>query len=93
MNWDTEAEKIIEEIPLPPIMGRFARMDAERRAIHEQVMQVIEPDICALQISTEEEISGILTEEQLLTLEEYKGNRSDRRGGRGHEPLDCSAYQ
>ena len=33
MNWVTEAEKIIEEIPLPPIMGRFARMDAERRAL------------------------------------------------------------
>ena len=33
MNWDAEAEKIIEEIPLPPIMGRFARMDAERRAM------------------------------------------------------------
>ncbi|MBM4310519.1 MAG: 4Fe-4S dicluster domain-containing protein [Deltaproteobacteria bacterium] len=33
MNWDAEAEKIIEEIPLPPIMGRFARMDAERRAL------------------------------------------------------------
>ena len=33
MNWDSEAEKIIEEIPLPPIMGRFARMDAERRAM------------------------------------------------------------
>ncbi len=32
MEWDSEAEKIIEEIPLPPIMGRFARMDAERRA-------------------------------------------------------------
>ncbi len=33
MNWDNEAEKIIENIPLPPIMGRFARMDAERRAL------------------------------------------------------------
>ena len=33
MEWDAEAEKIIEEIPLPPIMGRFARLDAERRAL------------------------------------------------------------
>ena len=33
MNWDNEAEKIIENIPLPPIMGRFARMDAERRVL------------------------------------------------------------
>ena len=33
MDWDSEAEKIIELIPLPPIMGRFARMDAERRAM------------------------------------------------------------
>jgi len=33
MNWDAEAEKIIDEIPLPPIMARFARMDAERRAL------------------------------------------------------------
>lgn len=35
MNWDKEAEKIIDEIPLPPIMGRFARMDAERRAMQK----------------------------------------------------------
>jgi ferredoxin len=33
VNWEIEAEKIIENIPLPPIMGRFARMDAERRAL------------------------------------------------------------
>jgi ferredoxin len=33
VNWENEAEKIIENIPLPPIMGRFARMDAERRAL------------------------------------------------------------
>ena len=38
-------------------------------------------------------IAGILTNDQLVTLQEYKDTRTGRRGGRGHEPLDCSAYQ
>ena len=32
MNWDEEALKIVEEIPLPPIIAHYAKMDAERRA-------------------------------------------------------------
>ncbi len=32
MDWDTEALKIVEEIPLPPMISHFAKMDAERRA-------------------------------------------------------------
>ncbi len=44
MNWDAEAEKIIEEIPLPPIMGRFARMDAERRAL-QRGLDTVSPAI------------------------------------------------
>lgn len=32
MDWDTEARKIVEEIPLPPMIAHFAKMDAERRA-------------------------------------------------------------
>jgi Pyruvate/2-oxoacid:ferredoxin oxidoreductase delta subunit len=32
MNWETQALKIIEAIPLPPIMSHLAKMDAKRRA-------------------------------------------------------------
>ena len=49
MNWDDEAEKIIEEIPLPPIMGRFARMDAERRALQRGLDTVTVPIVKAVE--------------------------------------------
>ena len=32
MDWDKEAVKIVEEIPLPPMIAHFAKMDAVRRA-------------------------------------------------------------
>lgn len=32
MEWDREAREIVEAIPLPPMIARFAIMDAERRA-------------------------------------------------------------
>jgi len=44
MNWDAEAEKIVEQIPLPPIMGRFARMDAERRAL-QRGLATVTPEV------------------------------------------------
>jgi len=49
VNWDTEAEKIIEDIPLPPIMGRFARMDAERRAMQRGFDTVTAPIVKAVE--------------------------------------------
>jgi len=49
VNWDTEAEKSIEEIPLPPIMGRFARMDAERRALQRDLDTVTVPIVKAVE--------------------------------------------
>jgi len=32
MEWDDEAVKIVDDIPLPPVIARYAKMDAERRA-------------------------------------------------------------
>ncbi len=32
MEWEKEAEKIVENIPLPPMIAHYARMDAVRRA-------------------------------------------------------------
>jgi dissimilatory sulfite reductase (desulfoviridin) alpha/beta subunit len=32
MEWKEEALKIVEEIPLPPMIAQYAKMDAERRA-------------------------------------------------------------
>jgi Fe-S-cluster-containing hydrogenase component 2 len=40
MEWDKEAREIVEAIPLPPMIARFAIMDAERRAQKKGQMRV-----------------------------------------------------
>lgn len=44
MKWHAGAEKIIEQIALPPIMARFARMDAERRAL-QRGLDTVTPEV------------------------------------------------
>ena len=69
-------------------------LDIERNALREEMQAQMEPELCRLQISTEREIATILTAEQLIQLEEKKGQRDGkRRGRRGMENLDCSAYE
>lgn len=40
MQWDKEAEAIIENMAIPPMMAGFARLDAERRALHKGLGEV-----------------------------------------------------
>ena len=70
-------------------------VDQERRALHEQAFQQIEPEICALQQNVKTEIENILTEEQLAVLEARKNNREGDRFGRSWRGMhmDCSAYE
>jgi len=70
--------------------------DAEREALHQAIMKQMEPEICGLQVSTEQEIRNILTEDQLAAMEASRRERAgkrDRRFGRGFGDLDCSAYE
>ena len=34
MKWDKEAEQIAEMLPIPPMMGPYARLHAEKAARH-----------------------------------------------------------
>lgn len=71
-------------------------VDQERQILHDKTMELMAPEICDLQLRTESEIAGILTEEQWALMEEKKAARAEkgkRRGHRGMDDLDCSAYE
>ena len=40
MHWDSEAERIIDNMAIPPVMAGFARLDAERRAMQAGLASV-----------------------------------------------------
>ena len=44
MRWEKEAEEIVENMAVPPMMARFARLDAERRA-WQKGLEMITPAI------------------------------------------------
>jgi len=70
--------------------------DVEREALHQQIIEQMEPELCGLQLSTEADIRNILTEDQLASMQEMKQERErrrDGRSGRGMGNLDCSAYE
>jgi Spy/CpxP family protein refolding chaperone len=64
---------------------------AEREALHAQIMESLGPEICALRESTEAEILAILTPEQAAAFQQMTQERAGRRHAR-HDPpaLDCS---
>ena len=65
--------------------------EAEREALHGQVMNTYQPEICALRQTTEAEIRAILTADQIVALEQLQEQRAGRREGRRGPPrLDCS---
>ena len=77
------------------LLELFQAVDEERRAMHEQTMELMKPQICELQLATRAELKVILDEEQLAQLEEMKASResdNDRRKWRGMHDLDCSAF-
>ena len=72
----------------------FQAVDEERRAMHEQTMELMKPQICELKLATQAELEGILDEVQLAELEEMKAMResdNDHRRWRGMHDLDCSS--
>ena len=76
------------------LLELFQAVDEERRAMHEQAMELMKPQICELQLATRAKLEVILDEEQLAQLEEMKASResdNDRRKWRGMHDLDCSA--
>jgi len=83
------------------LLAFFQTMDQERRALHEQMMQEMAPQICALRADTEAELARILSQDQLALMEELKANRQQRGQGKrqnrntrmdwqGMPDLDCS---
>ncbi len=56
----------------------FQSMDQERRALREQMIQEMAPQICAHRADTEAELARILNQEQLALMEELRANRQQR---------------
>jgi anaerobic sulfite reductase subunit C len=40
MEWEKEAEDIVEHMAIPPVMAQLARLDAERRALQKRLTKV-----------------------------------------------------
>lgn len=71
----------------------FQAVDEERRALRQQALLQMKPQICELRQATEEEINTILDDEQLVKLEEIKANHERGRGRRDWHAInemDCS---
>lgn len=71
-------------------------VDEERQALRQQAMLEMKPQICELQLATEEEIQLILDQEQLAKMEEimasHKSDSPHRQWRRVHD-LDCSEFE
>ena len=83
------------------LLAFFQSMDLERRALREQMIQEMAPQICAHRADTEAELARILSREQLALMEELKANRQQRGQGKrqnrntrmdwqGMPDIDCS---
>ena len=78
------------------LLELFQDVDEERRAMHEQTMELMKPQICELQLSTWTAVNEILDDDQQVQLEELKASRESDKGhhrSRGMHDLDCSAFK
>ncbi|MDH3788549.1 MAG: hypothetical protein OES53_08305 [Xanthomonadales bacterium] len=70
---------------------------AEKKALHEQSMALLGPEICAQRAAAEEDVLAILTADQqeqfLLLKEERKTRATERHAGRGGNRPDCSEFE
>jgi Spy/CpxP family protein refolding chaperone len=66
--------------------------EAERRQLHEQIMEQMGPELCATQRNTEENILAILTPEQMELFAQLNEERRTRQQNRRGGGLDCPAY-
>jgi uncharacterized protein (DUF1778 family) len=60
-----------------------------RAAMHEQVMELIGPEVCAQRAAFEEAILAILDEEQTTQFLQILDDRQSNHRGRRSEKLDC----
>jgi len=77
------------------MLAILQEQEENKAALHEQMMEIMGPEICAQRAQTEEAILGILTAEQtelyLQIREDRQGkSRKKGRGGNGNAELDCS---
>ena len=67
--------------------------EAERRELHERMMEEFRPEFCALMEDTHSQVAAVLTPEQAEQFDEIKSEHLDRlerhRGGRGKPAIDC----
>jgi len=75
------------------LLALLQSADAERQALHEQILEQYRPQFCDLKNETETAILSVLTTEQAETFAALKAERQDCAAGRGWGPggpmLDC----
>ena len=73
--------------------------EAEREALHQQALEQMKPEICALHLDTQDQVRQILSDDQYAELEALKTERAERRAqGKGKRPgigvsPDCSEFE
>ena len=75
------------------MLAILQEQEENRAALHEQMMELMGPEICAQKAQTEEDILGILTAEQTelyLQIREDRQGQSRKKGRGGNAELDCS---
>jgi len=73
------------------LLALLQSVDAERQALHEQIMEQYQPQLCDLRNETESAILSVLTADQ---AEAFEALKAERAGGRGFGPgapfADCN---
>ncbi len=75
------------------MLAILQEQEENKAALHEQMMEMMGPEICAQKAQTEEDILGILTAEQTelyLQIREDRQGQSRKKGRGGNAELDCS---
>ena len=75
------------------MLAILQEQEEQKAALHEQMMELMGPEICAQQAETEAAILGILTDDQAelwLQHREDHQNKPRRKNRGGNTGLDCS---
>ena len=75
------------------MLAILQEQEENKAALHEQMMEMMGPEICAQRAQTEEAILGTLTAEQTelyLQIREDRQGKSRRKGHGGNAEPDCS---
>ena len=75
----------------------FQDKESKSRALHEETLLLMGPEICALRSETEEDILSILTPEQAELFLQQKVDRQsaagEKRKGKSKGHIDCSQFE